>query len=243
LARALGVGRVALLNDLEATAHGVLALPPAALATLQPGRPRPGTKALVAAGTGLGEAVMAWDGAGHRVLPSEGGHADFAPRAELEIDVLRVLLKQFGHVSYERLLSGPGLVNIHRALREIGGATEPGWLAERMLAGDPGAAIAEAALARRDPVCVQALDLFVDVYGAEAGNIALRVLAVGGVYVGGGIAPKIRPALASGRFIAAFRDKGRLADLLGDIPVHLVLEPRAALLGAARLARSPQDRP
>ncbi len=185
--------------------------------------------------------MMVWDGARHLVVPSEGGHVDFAPRTELEVDVLRALLKQYGHVSYERVLSGPGLVNVYRALRERGAGCEPAWLQERMRAGDPSAAIAEAALARLDPVCTQALEMFIAVYGAEAGNLALRALAFGGVYVAGGIAPKIRQALLQGPFLAAFRAKGRFADRLAAIPVHLVLEPRAALLGAARVARTLQD--
>jgi glucokinase len=238
LARALGVRRVVLVNDLEATAHGVLALPPDALLPLQAGRASRGTMALIAAGTGLGEAMMVWDGVRHLVAPSEAGHADFAPRTEVEVDVLRALLKQFDHVSYERVLSGPGLVNIYRVLRERSTASEPEWLQERMRSGDPSAAIAEAALARRDPVCSQALEMFIGVYGAEAGNLALRVLAFAGVYVAGGIAPKIRQALLDGPFLTAFRAKGRFADRLAEIPVHLVLEPRTALLGAARVART-----
>ncbi len=236
LTAAIPAPRVTLVNDLEATAHGLLALPPAALATLQPGRPRSGALALIAAGTGLGEAALAWDGGRHVVVASEGGHADFAPRGEVEDDLLRALRKEHGHVSYERVLSGPGLVAIYRFLRAADGGPEPAWLHDALARGDDAAVVADAALAGRDPVCARALDTFVAIYGAEAGNLALKVLAVGGVFLAGGIAPRILPALRGPAFLAAFRDKGRLTDLMASIPVHVVLEPRTALLGAARLA-------
>jgi glucokinase len=241
LAAAIPAPRVTLVNDLEATAHGLLALPPTALATLQAGAPRAGSCALVAAGTGLGEALLAWDGRRHVVVPSEGGHADFAPRSELEDDLLRALRKELGHVSWERLLSGPGLVTIYRFLRAADGRAEPSWLRDALDARDDAAAVAEAALAGRDPVCVRALETFVGLYGAEAGNLALKALAVGGVFLAGGIAPRILPALRGPAFLAAFRDKGRLAGLMASIPVHVVLEPRTALLGAARLALAARD--
>jgi glucokinase len=238
LAKSVSTTRVKLVNDLEATGHGVLGLKPSSLATLQAGQPRKGTKVLIAAGTGLGEVLLVWDGRRHRVVGSEGGHADFAPRNELETELLRFLQKEFGRVSYERLVSGPGLYNVYRFLRASDGASEAEWLRSRMETGDPSAAIAEAALDRRDPRAVQALDMFVSIYGAEAGNLALKALAVGGVLVGGGIGPKIRAKLEDGTFMNAFRDKGRLRGLMGSIPVHLVLEPRAGLLGAATIARS-----
>jgi len=237
LARATGAPRVKLLNDLEAAGHGVLALPAAMLATVQAGRPRQGNRVLIAAGTGLGEALLVWDGARHLVVPSEGGHADFAPRSEREIDLLRFLGGEFDHVSSERVLSGPGLHNIYRFLRERSGIAAPAWLHDAMASGDPSAAISEAALHGRDPVCAEALNVFASIYGAEAGNLALKALAVGGVYIGGGIAPKIRAKLEDGQFVTAFRDKGRFAPLLADIPVMLVLEPRAPLFGAAHVAQ------
>jgi len=233
LARAAGARRARLLNDLEAAGHGVLTLDPAALRALQPGAPRRGNVALIAAGTGLGEALLVWDGRRHLVVPSEGGHADFAPRTDLEIELLAFLRKEHGRVSYERVLSGPGLLAVYRFLRQGSGVPEPAWLAARMAADDPSAAIAEAALDGEDAVCGRALDLFVSVYGAEAGNLALKALALGGVFVGGGIAPKIVERLSGGGFVDAFRDKGRLADLMATIPVHVVLDDRAALLGAA----------
>lgn len=238
LAAAIPAQRVKLVNDLEAAGHGVLTLPPHELAPLQAGRPRKGNMVVIAPGTGLGEAILVWDGAGHRVIPSEGGHAEFGPRNDLEIDLLRFLRKEFGHVSYERVLSGPGLFNIYRFLRDTGVAPEPDWLGERLAGGDPSAVVSEVALTGRDPLCARALDLFVSILGSEAGNLALKALAVGGVFVGGGIAPKISAKLAEGGFLAAFRDKGRCRDLMESIPVYLVLNPLAPLLGAAHVARA-----
>jgi len=192
--------------------------------------------ALLAAGTGLGEALLIWDGERHLVVASEGGHADFAPRTDLELELLRFLRKEHGRVSWERVLSGPGLFNIYRFLRDTGDVPEPSWLGDRIAHGDPSAVVSEVGLAGAHPLCVQALDLFSAVYGAEAGNLALKALAVGGVYLGGGIAPKLSAKLADGAFATAFCDKGRFADLMASIPVWLVLEPRAALLGAAHVA-------
>ncbi|MGH2607446.1 MAG: glucokinase [Tepidiformaceae bacterium] len=228
--------RVMLLNDLEAAAWGLMELPPGDLMTLQAGLPRTGNMALIAAGTGLGEALIVCDGMRRIVVASEGGHADFAPRTELESELLAYLRGEFGHVSYERVLSGPGLFNIYRFLRERSGVAEPQWLKERMDRQGSSATISEVALAGEHPLCVEALDLFAGIYGAEAGNLALKALAVGGVYVGGGIAPKIRAKLADGTFLAAFHDKGRFARLMESIPVRLALDPRAPLLGAARVA-------
>ena len=242
LAQSAGTSGMKLVNDLEATAHGVLGLGPSALARLQAGKPHKANMALIAAGTGLGEVVLPWDGRRHHTVPSEGGHVDFAPRNDLEIDLWKFLRREFGRVSYERVVSGPGLYNIYRFLVASDGTPEPEWLRARMESGDPSAAVSEAALERRDPRCVQALEVFVSVYGAEAGNLALKALAVGGVFVAGGIAPKIRAKLEDGTFMAAFCDKGRLSPMLASIPVHVVLEPRAALLGAAAIARSLRSR-
>ena len=226
-----------LINDLEAAAHGVLTLPADKFLTLQEGKPKPGANmALIAAGTGLGEALMIADGQDFRVVPSEGGHADFAPHDEAQIDLLRFLRAEFGHVSWERVLSGPGLHSIYRFLQMRAGHAAPEWLRERLQREDPGTVVGEVGLAGRDPVCAEALDMFVTIYGAESGNLALEVLALGGVIIGGGIAPKIQAKLADGRFIAAFRAKGRLDALLSSIPVRVTLDPRAPLWGAARLA-------
>jgi glucokinase len=238
LASSIPATRVRLLNDLEATGYGVLALPPSSLATLQPGAARAGNMALVAAGTGLGEALLIWNGERHVVVGSEGGHADFAPRTDVEVELLKFLRKEFGRVSYERLLSGPGLFNIYRFLRDTSGVPEPAWLRERIEREDPSAVVSDVALAGGHPHCVQALGMFASIYGAEAGNLALKALAVGGVFIGGGIGPKIRPKLTDGTFVTAFCDKGRLASLMASIPVSLVLEPGTALLGAAHVAQS-----
>lgn len=236
LAALLGT-RVRLLNDLQGTGYGILTLAPEESVTLQAGVARQGNMAVIAAGTGLGEAILVRDGEWHHVLASEGGHADFAPRDELEMALLGYLRREFGHVSYERLLSGPGLQNIYRFLRDSGVAPEPEWLRARLAAEDPAAVISEVGLAAGHPLCVRALDLFVSVYGAEAGNLALKAFAVGGVFVAGGIAPKILPKLQGGGFIAAFVAKGRLSGLMRSLPVRVVLNPRVALIGAARVAR------
>ncbi|MGH7353338.1 MAG: glucokinase [Candidatus Rokuibacteriota bacterium] len=239
LEKAIPAKRVRLLNDLEATGHGLAALPPASVVTLQAGKPRTGNIALIAAGTGLGEALLIWDGRNHQVVASEGGHCDFAPRTDEEIELLRFLQKDFGRVSYERILSGPGFFNVYRFLRDTGRYPEPPWLAERLKgARDPNEVLGPVAREGRDPLGAATLDLFTSIYGAEAGNLALKVLAVGGVFIGGGIGPRFRTKLEDGTFVATFRDKGRFTPLLEAMPVHLVLEPRTALLGAARVAQS-----
>jgi glucokinase len=230
----LEIDRVFLINDLEAAAYGLFTLTEKETLVLNKGDTGiAGNQALIAAGTGLGEAVVFWDGRRHTPSASEGGHADFAPRTAREIDLLRYLIPRFGHVSYERVLSGPGLVNIYQFLKDEAGFSEPGWLAERIAAEDPGAVISEVALAGEAELCVQALDLFVSVYGAEAGNLALRAKALGGVYVGGGIAPKILKKLEDGTFMRSFLDKGRYSEFVSAIPVKVVLNEQAALQGAA----------
>jgi len=234
----LGTQRVRLLNDLEGTAYGVLELPPTDQCALQVAdRPhRVGHIAVIAAGTGLGEALLIWDGTRHIAVASEGGHADFAPRNDREMALLRYLRQQGeDHVSYERVLSGPGLHNIYNFLRDAGFAPEPAALTEELRAGDPSATIARHGLAGDDRLCVAALDTFCSIYGAEAGNLALKCLAVE-VAVAGGIAAKILPALKSGGFMASFVGKGRFADHMRGISVHIVLNARTALLGAAHCA-------
>lgn len=230
---------VELINDLEATGYGVLILEEDELQTLNRGElDHEGHMALIAAGTGLGEALMV-RGEG-KVIPvaSEGGHCDFAPRNELEIQLLKYLLKSWRHVSYERILSGPGLLNIYNFLCEIefGGGVSP--IHEQIAEDEDSAAvISTAALDGRCHLCVKVLDLFSSIYGAEAGNLALKVKAVGGVFIGGGIAPKILKKLSDGTFFEAFLDKGRMESLMRSMPVHVILNPKTALFGAANFAR------
>jgi glucokinase len=233
LARTLGIPEVLLINDLEANAHGIDLLGPEDFAVLNQGVPDPaGVIAVVSAGTGLGEVVAYWNGTAHHPIPSEGGHADFAPRTELEAELLLYLRAAHGRVSIERVVSGPGLRNIYRFLRDIRHIPETPAVAEEMRRGDPSAAITRAALAGECHLCGQVLDLFVSLYGAEAGNVALRSLATGGVYLGGGIAPKIIERLKGPGFMLAFTAKGRLSPLLETIPVRVILNDRTALLGA-----------
>jgi len=237
LASELNLKTATLINDLEANAWGIAALQPDDIVTLNQVRGKPvGNKAVIAAGTGLGEAGMYWDGAQHHVFASEGGHADFAPRNELEVEMLEYLRARFGHVSYERIVSGPGLVNVFHFLRDSGRGQEPAWLTEQMAQSDPAPAISSAALAGQCSLCEHAVDLFVSLYGAEAGNLALKIMATGGVYVGGGIAPKMLPKLAGPLFIQSFAGKGRMQPLLESIPVKVIKNEKLALLGAARYA-------
>ena len=233
----LGVNKVLLINDLEATAHGLLVLRPDELESLTPDVPvkNSGTRSLLAAGSGLGEATLFWDGTRYHICPSEGGHADFAPNSDIEIELLRYLRTSYLHVSYERVLSGPGLHTVYQFLRDTQ-KNEQTWFAEKLPTGDPSALIAEAALAGKPEICVQALGLFVSMYGAEAANMALNTLSLGGVYLGGGIAPKILPMLRDGTFMKSFLAKGRYKRLLSTIPVHVILNPQTALLGAASMA-------
>lgn len=237
LASELGIETVTLINDLEANAYGIAALEPKDFVVLNDGASdAEGNAAVIAAGTGLGEAGLYWDGKQHRAFACEGGHADFAPRNGLEMDLLRYLRTQFEHVSYERVLSGPGLYNIYKFLRDAGRGEEPAWLSEEMRQHDPSAVISRAALEGSCALCVQALDLFVALYGAKAGNLALTIMAAGGVFVGGGIAPKILEKLTDGTFMAAFTAKGRLKPVLEAMPVRVILNDKTALLGAARCA-------
>jgi len=233
----LSLSSARLLNDLAAIAHAVPFLESADLHTLNEGQPTPGGAiAIVAPGTGLGEAFLTWDGSRYRPHASEGGHADFAPTNPLEIELLRYLQHRFQHVSYERVCSGRGLPNIYAFLKHSGYADEPDWLAEQLAAADdPTPVIVNTALDREKTceLCVATLDTFVSILGAEAGNLALKVLASGGVYLSGGIPPRILPALEQERFMEAFRSKGRMSDLLARVPVHVILNPKVALLGVA----------
>jgi glucokinase len=236
LAKVLGAP-VWLLNDLEANAYGIAALAPEDFVVLNPGEPdAKGNAAIIAAGTGLGEDGLFWDGRQHLPWACEGGHAEFAPRTDLDVDLFRFLRAEFGRVSWERVVSGPGLFNIYRFLRDTKRAAEPAWLAEEIQQGDPSAAISGIGLAGRAEICVKALGLFVNYYGAESSNLALKTLSTGGFYVGGGIAPKIINKLRDGTFLKAFLAGGRMSQLLAAMPVKVILNDKTALLGAARLA-------
>ena len=238
LARELGTNDVWLINDLEANAWGIAALSDNDVVTLNRVKGVPvGNQAVIAAGTGLGEAGMFWDGSQYRIFATEGGHTDFAPRDELEIDLLRYLHTHFGgHVSYERIVSGPGLVNVSQLFKDTGRGEEPAWLRDEIAHGVPAAVISSAAMSGRVAMAEQALDLLVSIYGAEAGNLALKIMSTGGVYLGGGIAPKILQKLAGPLFMQAFLAKGRMQPLMESIPVRVITNDKAGLIGAGRYA-------
>jgi glucokinase len=237
LAAELKIRDAMLINDLEASAWGVGELRAQDVVALNQVKGDPsGNQAVIAAGTGLGEAGLFWNGSRHEVVACEGGHCDFASRNELEVELFRYLTGRFGHVSYERIVSGPGLVNVFHFLRDTGRGTEAKWLREQMQQSDPAAAISRAAVEGKCGLCEQALDLFVSVYGAEAGNLALKTLATGGMFLGGGIAPKLLSKLTGPLFMQAFVSKGRLQPLLEAIPVKVITNDQIALLGAARCA-------
>ena len=241
LAKNLAIDHVFLINDLEANGYGVAELGPDQIFVLSEGdASQIGNRGLIAAGTGLGEGILAWNGRIHVPYPSEGGHTDFGPRNEEEIELLRFLQRKYnGRISYERVVSGMGLTNIYEFLRDDRGMEEPKWLADKIEeAHDPNSVITEMALTAKSEICAKALDMMVSIYGAEAGNLALKVLSVGGLYVGGGIAPKILEKLKDGTFIKAFQDKGRLSQLLINMPLRVILDSRAALLGAAAYAEA-----
>jgi glucokinase len=225
-----------LINDLEANAWGIGALSPQDLVALNRVAPSAGNQAVIAPGTGLGEAGLFWNGSQHQVFACEGGHTDFAPQGELQIELLRFLSSRYGHVSYERVLSGPGLVNVYEFLRGKGCAEEPAGFAAHFAQKDAAAEISGAALNGTNSLAEQALDLWISVYGAEAGNLALKTMATGGVFLGGGISPKILSKLTGPLFMRAFLEKGRLRPLLEGISVEVITNDKAGLLGAARCA-------
>jgi glucokinase len=240
LSMALKIDHLFLINDLEANGYGIPELSADQIFELSPGDPAAvGNRGLVSAGTGLGEALLVWNGKMHTPMASEGGHCDFSARNETEIELLRYLQKALGgRVSFERVVSGIGLKNIYAFLRDEKKLEEPSWLKERMEQEDPNAVIGELGESGESELCVRTLDIFAAAYGAEAGNMALKILAVGGMYLGGGIAPKILKKMQDGAFMKAFTDKGRLSDLLIHAPVRIILESRAALIGAAAYAEA-----
>jgi glucokinase len=242
LRQSLGIQHIYLINDLEANGYGIPELEPEQIATLHEGDTAAvGNRGLIAAGTGLGEALLIWDAAtgSHRPVASEGGHCDFAPRNDREVALLKYLQSKLnGHVSWERVVSGLGMQNIYAYLRDVEKMEEAPWLRERMQSEDPNKAIGECGMDGSSALCAETLKMFASAYGAETGNVALKVLAVGGVYLGGGIAPKARPALEAGGFMQAFLDKGRLSSVLAAMPVRIILDETCALKGAAAYAEA-----
>ena len=228
---------VCIFNDLVSIAQAVPHLSGSDLETLSVGQPlKHGSIAVVAPGTGLGEAYLTWSDGGYHAYPSEGGHTDFGPTDAQQVQLLAYLQNRFGHVSYERVCSGLGIPNLYAFLKDSGGYAEPAWLAHQLAAAaDPTPVIAQAALEHKVEIASAALDLFVTILGSETGNMALKVPATGGVYLGGGIPPRILPLLKTERFMRAFLNKGRFAGLLSTMPVHVIRHPEVALLGAAFL--------
>jgi glucokinase len=234
---ALNIPRVGIINDLEANAYGLGMLEESELYLLHPGTKKSGNQALIAAGTGLGQACLYWDGKLHRPFACEGGHCDFAPRDELEMELLRYLIEQYGHVSWERILSGSGLYQLYRFLIDMQLEKEDPEMRKKFSLEEPAKVITQAALEETCPVCVRTVEWFLSIYGAETGNLALKFLSLGGVFVGGGIAPKLKPLLSRGEFLKGFLEKGRFHSFLEQIPIQVVLNDNAALLGALRYAR------
>jgi len=240
LAQSLSIQHIFLINDLEANGYGISELTPESIFTLHAGDANAvGHRGLIAAGTGLGQALLIWDGKQHLPIASEGGHCDFAARSNREIALLEYLRHTLkGRVSWERVVSGLGIKNIYAFLRDVEKLNEPDWLRARLAAEDPNAVIGQCAEDGSSSICFETMKVFASAYGAEAGNIALKVLATGGIYLGGGIAPKILKTLQNGFFAQAFLDKGRLSPLLQSIPVRVILDDTCALLGAAAYAEA-----
>jgi glucokinase len=237
LAKQIHLPSTLLINDLEASAWGVGALAAGDFVALNKVLgPAVGNQAVIAPGTGLGEAGLFWDGKRYHVFACEGGHTDFAPQDDLQIELLRFLKARFGHVSYERILSGPGLVNVYEFLRQSGDHEETPELSVQLQRDDAAAAISHAAMNGSSTLAEKALDLWVSIYGAEASNLALKVMATGGLFLAGGISPKILSKLTGPLFLQAFLDKGRMRPLVESIPVQVITNEKAGLLGAARCA-------
>ncbi|MDE2310092.1 MAG: glucokinase [Betaproteobacteria bacterium] len=238
LAARFAISRISLINDFEAVGLSVAALQPADLLTLQAGKPQAqGVRAVVGAGTGLGVAWLSWQDDSYAVHPSEGGHMDFAPADAIQCELLQYLQRRHSHVSYERIVSGPGLIAIFEFLRDTGRGTPSAQLVAATKKGDAASAITQFSQRGDEPAARMALDLFLRIYGAFAGNVALATLPRGGVYVAGGIAAKIAATLRQGVFLRAFLDKGRFAGLLETLPLHIVTNPQAGLLGAGLTAQ------
>lgn len=238
LQKHLHIDKVRLMNDLEATAYGMLYLPEDEFVDLNPtGRALDGNRAIIAAGTGLGEAMLYYDGTDYHPIGSEGGHSDFAPVTEQQDELLKWMRNRYpGHVSYERILSGPGIYTLYEFLYESGFAPQPVSMMHIPEGKDRSAMVSECALKEHDPLCLEALRMFAEIYGAEAGNLALKSMSLGGVYIGGGIAPKILQVLTNNHFMNGFASKGRFEEMLRGMQVKISLNPETALLGAAHFA-------
>lgn len=235
LSESFKISSVIVLNDLEAMAYGTLSLAEKDFYPLNSVASNArGNRCLIAAGTGLGEAILFCNGPDFLISATEGGHVDFAPRNETEIRLLEFMLHRHPRVSYERILSGPGVYQIYQFLLEASASQEPAWLRESLDQGDPGEVISEAALSGKSDLCEKTLNLFISIYGSEAGNLALKVMARGGVYIGGGIARKLLRKLKEGTFVNSFRDKGRMSPLMSQMPVKVILNQNTSLLGAAQ---------
>jgi glucokinase len=237
LSAELKISAIHLINDLEANSYGLAELPPSDFSVLNPGEAgATGNAAIIAAGTGLGEAGLYWDGTDFHPFACEGGHSDFAPQNKVDAELFEYLAGRFGRVSWERVLSGSGLFHIYEFLRDTKRGDEPESFAEALTQSDPAAVITQAALNGSSSRCVQALEMFVTYYGAEAGNLGLKMMATGGIYLGGGIAPRILSVLQRGGFMAAFTDKAPMQALVKAMPVRVILNANAPLLGAAHYA-------
>lgn len=242
LAQDIGIDKVLLINDLVANAYGIRTLAQSDFLVLNEGNPNAvGNAVVVSAGTALGEAGLYWDGKQHVPFASEGGHADFSPDNESDLDLITYLFKRFGRVSWEQILSGSGMVNIYQFLCEQKKMKMPSWLEVEMRTTDAASCISSAGIARKCPICIETLDIFVRLYGAEAGNYALKILATGGVYLGGGIAPKIVERLKMPNFMNAFLNKSKMEETLREISVKVILNERTALFGAAYYAMVDRD--
>ena len=237
LAAVIGCSQVRLMNDLETTAYGSLFLPANEIQVLHEGKPRPGHRVVIAAGTGLGQAFLMWDGTRYWPVATEGGHADFAPSNEQEIALLQFLQRTYEHVSYERVLSGPGLVNIFNFLDQQLHRQVAPLIRERLQTEDPGAVIGQAGVEGLCATCVEAVDMFLSIYGAQAGNLVLTIMGLGGVYIGGGIIGKLLPRVTTGTFMKSYLAKGRYTPFMNDVPVRIILNAKASQFGAAHAAR------
>ena len=233
ISRELHIRSVSLINDMEANAYGLAALQEKDFETLKSGTKIPGNAALISPGTGLGEAGMFWDGSHYHPFACEGGHCDFSPRNELDIKILQHFQKKYEHVSWERLISGPGILELYVFLRHISGIKEPQWLSNQMSQGNPSAIITGTAMEGKDSVCVETLDVFIRFLAIEASQLALKFKATGGIYIGGGILPKIITGINRDVFYNNFVQSGRLNALLEMVPVKVILNEKTALLGAA----------